>query len=117
MRAKIKFTVAGTLGVVFVSFLISGSFPQRPEQSSSAQTSIRVQSSLVLIDVVSQDPKNGLPVRDFQKEDFRVLDDGKEVSIASFEAGAGHNARPVILWLAVICNEDGKIGGSKEFVG
>jgi len=117
MRAKIKFTVAGALGVVFVSFLISGSFAQRPAQPSSAQSSIRVQSSLVLIDVVSQDPKNGLPVRDFQKEDFRVFDDGKEVSIASFEAGAGHNTRPVILWLAVICNEGGKIGGSKEFVG
>jgi hypothetical protein len=117
MRTKIKFTVAGTLGVVFVSFLISGSFAQRPEQPSSPQTSIRVQSSVVLIDVVSQDPKNGLPVRVFQKEDFRVFDDGKEVSIASFEAGAGHNTRPVILWLAVICNEGGKIGGSKEFVG
>jgi hypothetical protein len=76
-----------------------------------------VQSSLVLIDVISQDPKNGLPVRDFQKKDFRVLDEGKEVSMASFEAGAGHNTRPVILWLVVICNEGGKIGGSREFVG
>jgi hypothetical protein len=32
MRAKIKFTVAGTLGVVFIPFLISGSFAQRPDR-------------------------------------------------------------------------------------
>jgi hypothetical protein len=84
---------------------------------SSTQTAIGVQSSLVLIDVFSQDPKGGLPVRDFQKADFRVFDEEKEVSIASFEAGAGHQTRPVILWLALICNESGKVGGSREFVG
>jgi hypothetical protein len=27
----------------------------------------RVQSSLVLVDVMSQDPKSGLPIRDFKK--------------------------------------------------
>jgi hypothetical protein len=41
----------------------------------AAQTpTIRVQSSLVLVDVISQDPKSGLPVRDFKKEDFRLFD-------------------------------------------
>jgi hypothetical protein len=117
MRAEATTRVASTVGMVLLSWLSSSSFAQEPKQPSPAQIAIRVQASLVLIDVISQDPKNGLPVRDFQKEDFRVLDDGKEVSIASFEAGAGHNARPVILWLAVICNEDGKVGGSREFVG
>jgi hypothetical protein len=117
MGAEAKIKVAGMIGLVLVSSLISGSFAQEPRQPSSVQTAIRIQSSLVLIDVISKDPKNGLPVRDFQKEDFRVLDDGKEVSIAPFEAGAGHNTRPVILWLVVICNEGGKVGGSREFVG
>jgi hypothetical protein len=117
MRAEVKFAIPDTLGVVLVSFLISGSFAQEPRQPSSAQTTIRVQSSLVLVDVISQNPKNGLPVRDFQKEDFRVLDDQREASIASFDAGARHNTRPVIVWLVVICNEGGKIGGSREFVG
>jgi hypothetical protein len=112
MRAEVKFTVPGTLGVALVLFLISGSFAQEPRQPT-----IRVQSSLVLVDVISQHPKNGLPVPDFQKEDFRVLDDGHEVSIASFDAGARFNTRPVILWLVVICNEGGKVGGSREFVG
>jgi len=117
MRSEAKTTFTSTFGLVLVFFLVSGGFAQEPRRPTSAQTAIRVQSALVLIDVISQDPKNGLPVRDFQKEDFRVLDDGKEVSIASFEAGAGHNTRPVILWLVVICNEGGKIGGSREFVG
>ena len=75
MRAQVKFTVPGTLGLVLVLFLISGSFAQEPRQPSSAQTTIGLKSSVVLVDVISQDPKNGLPVRDFHREDFRVLDD------------------------------------------
>src|SRR5882762_482964 len=117
MRAEAKSTVTGTLRLVLVSFLISGSFAQEPKLPSSAQATIRIQSSLVLVDVISQDSKNGLPVREFQKEDFRMLDNGNEVRITSFDAGAHYSTRPFILWLAVICNEGGKIGGSREFVG
>jgi hypothetical protein len=117
MRTEIKYNVAGALGLVLASFLISGSFAQQPEQAGSAQTKIRVQSSLVLVDVISQDPKNGLPVRDFKKEDFRVFDNGNEVPIASFDSGAHNDTRPYIIWLVVICNEGGKTGGSAEFVG
>jgi hypothetical protein len=117
MRVEAKFTVPGTLGLVLISLLISGSVVQEPRQPRSAQTTIRVQSSLVLVDIISQDPRNGLPVRDFQKEDFRVFDNGNEVPITSFDGGAHYSTRPFILWLAVICNEGGKIGGSREFVG
>jgi hypothetical protein len=117
MRAEEKSRVPGTLGLALVLFLISGSFVQEPEQPSSARSTIRVQSSLVLVDVISQDAKNALPVRDFQKEDFRMFDNGNEVPITSFDSGAHYSTRPFILWLAVICNEGGKIGGSKEFVG
>jgi hypothetical protein len=116
MRAEIKL-VAGTIGLVLVSFLASGSFAQQPDQSRSAQTTIRVRSSLVLVDVISRDPKNGLPIQDFKKEDFRVFDDGNEVPIVSFDSGARNDTRPFIIWLAVICNEGGKVGGSAEFAG
>jgi hypothetical protein len=75
----------------------------------------RVQSSLVLVDVISQDPKSGLPVRGLTKEDFRVFDNGREVRIATFDAGA--DTRPISLWLVVICNEGGLAGGSAEFAG
>jgi hypothetical protein len=78
---------------------------------------IRVQSSLVLVDVIGQDPKNGLPVRDFQKEDFRVFDNRQAVPIASFDAGSASGTRPVVVWLVVICNEQGIPGGSANYAG
>ena len=78
-----------------------------------------MQTSLVLVDVISRDPKSGLPVRDFKKEDFRVFDNGHEVPIATFDAGARLDTRPVALWLVVICNEGGlpTFGASAEFAG
>ncbi len=77
---------------------------QQPSPSAEDPT-LRVQSSLVLVDVISQDPKSGLPVRDFKKEDFRVFDNGHEVQIATFDMGTHHDTRPISLWLAVLCNE------------
>ena len=112
-----KLPVPRAVGLVLVSYMISVSFAQEPGQPSPAQPTVRVQSSLVLVDVISQDHKTGLPVRDFKKEDFRVFDNKKEVPVASFDAGARDDTRPVILWLVVLCNERGKIGGSAEFVG
>ena len=106
-----------SLGIVLASFLISGSFAQQLEPPSSAQTTIRVQSSLVFVDVISRDPKNGLPIRDLKKDDFRVFDNGNEVPITSFDSAAGNDIRPSIVWLVVICNEGGKVGGSAEFAG
>jgi hypothetical protein len=46
-----------------------------------------------------------------------MFDNGNEVPITSFDSGAHYSTHLFILWLAVICNEGGKIGGSKEFVG
>src|SRR5947199_169689 len=72
--------------------------------AAPAQTAtIRVQSSLVLVDVISQDLKPGLPVRDFKMEDFRMFDNRHEVRIATFDTGA--DTRPTTLWLVVISNE------------
>jgi hypothetical protein len=87
--------------------------------ATAQATTIRVQSSLVLVDVISQDAKTGLPVRDFKKEDFRLFDNLHEVRIATFDAGARYDTRPITLWLVVICNETGlpKFGASAEFLG
>jgi hypothetical protein len=109
-------------GVASICFLaVCTSAPiasQQPPGPAQAPT-IRVQSSLVLVDVVSQDPNSGLPVQDFKKEDFRLFDNGHEVRIATFDAGAQYDARPITLWLVVICNEGGlpKFGASAEFLG
>jgi hypothetical protein len=110
-----KLSGSRTLGLSLLWFAFSVCLARQPETSD--QEAIRVQSSLVLVDVISQDPKNGLPVRDFKKEDFQIYDNGHEVPIISFEVGARLDTRPVILWLVVLCNEKGKTGGSAQFVG
>src|SRR3989441_4760353 len=92
--------------------------PQQPTATAQAPT-IRVQSSLVLVDVITRDRKSGLPVRDFKKEDFRLFDNGHELPITTFDAGARYDTRAITLWLVVICNEGGlpKFGASAEFLG
>src|SRR2546421_610433 len=109
-------------GVASIWFLaVCTSAPMASQQAPDAapRPTIRVQSSLVLVDVISQDPKSGLPVRDFKKEDFRLFDNRHEVRIATFDAGARYDTRPITLWLVVICNEGGlpKFGASAEFLG
>jgi len=78
-----------------------------------------VQSSLVLVDLITQDRRTGLPIRDFKKEDFRVFDNGHKVPITTFDAGAQYDTRAITLWLVVICNERGlpTLGASAEFLG
>src|SRR5215831_13440373 len=73
----------------------------------------------VLNSSISRDPKSGLPVRDFGKEDFRVFDNRREIRITTFDAGVQYDTRPITLWLVVICNEGGlpKFGASVEFRG
>src|SRR5690242_14491611 len=51
-----------------------------PAPMASQEPTIRVQSSLVLVDVLGQDRKSGLPVRDFKREDFRLFDNRHEVT-------------------------------------
>ncbi len=79
----------------------------------------RVQSPLVLVDVLSKDLKSGMPIKDFRKEDFRLFDNGREVRISTFDAGARYDTRSITVWLVVICNESGlpKFGASAEFLG
>ena len=116
-----KQNVAG--GVASICFLVVyTSVPlasQQPPPVPAQAPTIRAQSSLVLVNVISQDRKSGLPVRDFKKEDFRLFDNRREVRIATFDAGKQYDTRPITLWLVVICNEGGlpKFGASAEFLG
>jgi hypothetical protein len=103
------------------SLIVCTSFSIDSQQSQpSAQTpTFRVQSSLVLVDVITKDRNSGLPIKDFQKKDFRLFDNRREVPITTFDAGARFDTRPITLWLVVICNESGlpKLGASAEFLG
>jgi hypothetical protein len=109
----------GLASICFLAVCSSSAIePQQPSGSAQAPT-IRVQSSLVLVDVISQDSKSGLPIRNFKKEDFRLFDNRREVPISTFDAGARYDTRPVTLWLVVICNEGGQgpFWASAEFKG
>jgi hypothetical protein len=108
--------------VASICFLIvctSFSIHSQQSQPSTQAPIIRVQSSLVLVDVITQDRKTGLPIRDFKKDDFHLFDNRREVPITTFDAGARYDTRAVTLWFVVICNEGGlpKRGTSAEFLG
>ena len=90
MKRKVARGVASTCFLAVCSSVPMAS-QQRP--ASPQAPTIRVQSSLVLVDVISQDHKSGLPVRDFKKEDFRLFDNRHEVRIATFDAGARYDTR------------------------
>src|ERR1700722_896151 len=105
-------SVTTVLSLNFPRYVLS-QVPQQPEPG----TVIRVSTSLVLVDVTTQNPRDGLPLNSLRKEDFRVLDNGVPVEIATFDSGAHFGTRPVALWLVVICNEQNKKGGSSSFLG
>jgi hypothetical protein len=117
MVSGMKFPIQSSWCVVLLLFLSTAGFAQEPKQPSSGQAAIGVQSSLVLVDVISLDPKTGLPIRDFKKEDFRLFDNRQEVRIATFDAGAEYDTRDITVWLVVICNEGGIVGASAGFMG
>ena len=111
--------VHGVASICFLVVCTSAPLPaQQPPTLAQAPT-IRVQSSLVLVDVIALDRNSGLPTRDFKKEDFRVFDNARDVPIRTFDAGAQYDTRAVALWLIVICNEGGlpRLGASAEFLG
>src|SRR5437899_11764381 len=77
-----------------------------PMATAQAPT-IRVQSYLVLVDVITQDRKSELHVRDFTKGDFRLFDNRHEVRVATFDAGARFATKSITLCLLVIYNKSG----------
>lgn len=107
-------TASICLLVAYTTFSVAQQSPSDPQTPT-----FRIQSSLALVDVTSQDRQSGLPIRNFKKEDFRLFDNEHEVRISTFDAGARYDTRPIALWLVVICNESGlpKFGASAEFLG
>jgi hypothetical protein len=105
--------------ILLLAIFISVPMESRQAPIPTQAPIFRVQSSLVLVDVITKDRNSGLPIQDFQKKDFRLFDNRREVPITTFDAGARYDTRPVTLWLVVICNEGGlpKLGASAEFLG
>lgn len=67
--------------------------PSAPEPEVPTPT-LRVTTRLVVLDVVVTD-KHGKPVRNLSKEDFTIIEDGGEQTIASFEPPDQHAPAPV----------------------
>ena len=101
---KIRRSASGAASICFLAAGTGFSIAQKRPAYPQTPT-FRVQSSLVLVDVISQYPRSGLPIRDFKKEDFRLFDNRHEVRISTFDAGARYDTRPIAVWLVVICNE------------
>ncbi len=90
-----------------------GWLPASSQAPSTQVPTFRVDTHLVLVDVVAENAKNKLrtraPLTDLQREDFRIFDNGHEVSIRSFDIGAHYETRPIALWLVVQCNQIGSL--------
>jgi len=103
--------------LVFVGFAVFVSPAQQSGQSGSAQTPTSSASSTMMFAEVIAQQGHGLPLRQLTKEDFRLYNDRHEAQVAWFRSGARFEARPIALWLTVLCNEGGKFAGSREFSG
>jgi len=86
-------------------------------QPPSQAPTFHAQTQLVLVDVLARDLKTGLPVRNLQRDDFRVFDNKREVPLATFDSGTHASIRPLTLWFIVICNEGGKGEGGGDASG
>ncbi len=82
----------------------------------SAEATFRSTTNLVVLDVTALDPATGLPETHFTQRDFEVFDNGKLVSIRTFDAGL--QSRPLALWFVVQCRMQGwETQGSALFSG
>jgi VWFA-related protein len=83
VRTKKTFFKLVAMGLLSVSPL---SLAQKPSAPAPAveQTPIRVSTELVLVNVVARDKKGNL-VRDLEREDFTLLEDGKKQQISTFD--------------------------------
>jgi VWFA-related protein len=57
---------------------------QAPAQTSNQETRIRINTEIVLVNVIARD-KHGNLIRDLKKDDFTVLEDGQRQQLASFD--------------------------------
>jgi hypothetical protein len=89
-----------------------------PPATHSSEITFHSSSHLVLVDVVALNAKNGLPDKTLKLEDFQVFDNGRPVSVKTFDSGANFTTRPLALWFVVQCAMPGwEKEGSALFAG
>lgn len=83
--------------------LSAGTVPALCQETPAPQSTytLKVQSDLVLADVVARDKKTGLPVQGLKAGDFTILENGKPQKITSFDTQDIANARALAASLSV----------------
>jgi hypothetical protein len=104
---------------MFVFFVCASLYSQTVTNSSDL-TTFRVETNLVLVDVIPEFEKTQLRTRalltDLKREDFRIFDNRKEMAISSFDIGATHGTRPIALWLIVQCPQGFPSAWASDFL-
>jgi len=112
---KSAFVLGGIL-LLALGCAIAQEAPVSAHPAERSETTFRSSSNLVLVPVVAL--KNGLPDKTLTRDDFQVLDNGRPVSIKTFDSGAQFSTRPLALWFVVQCNMEGwEKQGSGLFAG
>ena len=109
-----KFAMASVLFLLSALSAVAQDAPPAPHPDITFHSS----SHLVLVDVVALNAKNGLPDKTLKREDFQVFDNGRPVSVKTFDSGANFTTRPLALWFVVQCAMPGwEKEGSGLFAG
>jgi hypothetical protein len=104
LEAKVArgFSYRSKIVLAFALFIPVVTASQTPDAPA---VTIRVQSSLVLVDLISQDGKTALPLTGLKQDNFQLFDNGVEMPVETFDSGARYSTRPISLWLVGICNQ------------
>ena len=100
-----------TLATVAIALLMFQSNPHATSQETPSASpsfgdiTFHTSSDLVLVDVIAL--TNGLPDKILKRGDLEVFDNGRPVSIMTFDSGAQFTTRPLALWFVVLCNMQG----------
>ena len=82
LQRMVSATLAGSL---LISTIVAQTpAPQQPVQDQQRLFKLRINSELVLVNVVARD-KQGKPVTDLKRDDFTLLEDGKPQRVTSFD--------------------------------
>jgi len=90
--------LAGTLGLM--TFLEPTALRALADHSQSASgNTLRLDVELITVEVIAQD-KKGKPMQNLKKEDFRLMEDGKQQQIVTFDAVTDTGEQPAPTSLA-----------------
>ncbi|HEX5235801.1 MAG TPA: VWA domain-containing protein [Silvibacterium sp.] len=81
--------------VLALSLTCAGAHAQQPQQPAPSQYTFKVNSDLVLTNVVVRDKKTGAVVRGLTANDFTILENGKPQRISTFDFESVDQAAPL----------------------